>query len=112
MPYRSKSSVTVTINGKKFEAHGNNVSVSSGAVYVDGVKIEDGLSGVVDIVWDGPLASLEAEGSVTCGDVHGDVTGGNSVTCKNVRGSVKAGNSVTCRDVGGSCRAGNSVSRR
>lgn len=102
----------ININGKRIEVQGNNISINNGVVTVDGVTVEEGLQGVVKVVWEGPLASLEADTSVECGDVHGDVRGGNSVTCKNVQGNVRAGNSVNCGKVGGNCRAGNSVNHR
>lgn len=103
----------ITINGKRITVSGNNVSIVNGAVFVDGRKVEgDTLQGEVKIAWEGPLASLEADCEVTCGDVHGNVHAGNGVHCGNVQGNVTAGNSVHCGDVGGSATAGNSVRRR
>jgi len=103
----------ITINGKVYEAPaGSSVTITNDTLYVNGAKVTDGLQGVVKVVWEGPLASLEAGGSVECGDVSGDVHGGNSVTCGNVQGNVRAGNSVTCGDIKGKVRAGNGVSRR
>lgn len=102
---------TITVNGKTIRIDGNasNVCVSNGRVTVGGVDVVTGLQGIVKIVWDGPLASLHADTAVECGDVQGDVDGGNSVSCRNVKGSVKAGNSVVCGSVGGNVKAGNSV---
>ena len=37
---------------------------------------------------------VDAGGSVTCNDVHGDVDAGGSVRCGNVSGDVDAGGSV------------------
>lgn len=115
-PFRQKpeeSSVSrITINGQTFEASGNNVVIRNGVVTVDGMKVTDGLHGVVKVIWEGPLAFLDCDSAVECGDVRGDVRGGNSVKCENVQGNVHAGNSVKCGNVGGSCTAGNSISRR
>jgi hypothetical protein len=105
---------TITINGVTHVIHGNagSVSISNGELRVDGKIVGDKLSNIVEIKWDGPLASLHSDASVTCGDVHGNVRAGNSVTAKNVQGDVRAANSVTCGNVGGNVSAGNNVSKR
>ncbi len=101
----------ITVNGKSIEISGDarNVSISNGRITVGGVEVGSGLSGIVKVQWDGPLASVESDAAVECGDVHGDVSGGNSVSCRDVKGSVKAGNSVVCGQVAGNVKAGNSV---
>lgn len=104
--------MNITINGQTIKVNGGNISVVNGAIYSNGVAIKDGLAGIVKIQWEGPLASLTADCSVECGNVEGDVHGGNSVRCGDVKGNVKAGNSVVCGDVGGNCKAGNSITRR
>jgi hypothetical protein len=114
-PFRtppSQSTTKITINGKTMVVQGSNVTVKNGVVQVDGVTIQTGLQGDVKILWEGPLASVTADGSIECGDVHGNVEGGNGVHCKNVQGNVRAGNSVNCGNIGGNCHAGNSVNRR
>ena len=84
----------IVINGVSIDIDGNNVSVRGGTISVDGIAVASGLSGNVHISWDGSLASLDADGSVECGDVHGNVNAGGSVKCHHIEGSVNAGGSV------------------
>lgn len=99
----------VTINGKTYT--GNNVSITNGAVIIDGVKQEDSVPAMVEIkIRDGILQELKTDASVVCGDVFGNVNAGGSVSCADVRGSVMAGGSISCGDVGGSVQAGGSIS--
>jgi len=106
----------IIINGKRFDpdvfGSVSAVSITGGTVRVNGKVIAEGLSGVIDVKWEGPLASLESDSSVTCGDVQGSVSAGSSVSCGKVGGSVNAGSSVHCDAVGGSVNAGSSVSCR
>lgn len=103
----------IVVNGVTFEVDAAaNVVVRNGSVSVGGKTIVEGLSGVVRVEWQGPLATLQSDASVTCGDVAGGVDAGGSVQCRDVRGSVSAGGSVQCGSVGGSVRAGGSVSHR
>ena len=106
----------IHVNGQRIEIEGDatGVSVRGDAVFVGGKRVAGGLTGVVTVRWEGPLASLEADCSVeVAGDVHGSVKAGNSAHVDgSVQGDVKAGNSVTCGDVKGDVKAGNSVSRR
>lgn len=101
----------ITINGKRIEIEGNasKISVSGDRITVDGKTVGEGLSGIVEVKWEGPLASLTSYASVQCGDVHGDVDAGNGVQCGNVGGDVDAGNGVQCGNVGGDVDAGGSV---
>lgn len=99
----------ITINGVTIEVEGSNVSVRNGTIYVDGATVQSGLSGDVHIIWEGDLARLEADGSVTCRNVHGDVTAGGSVQCKDISGKISAGGSVKASKCGGSINAGGSV---
>lgn len=100
---------SITINGRRIEVQGNNVSVINGRVLVGGVEVAGCLSGIVKVEWSGELASLESDCSVSCGTVAGSVTAGGSVHCDNVTGNVKTGGSVHCGKVGGSITAGGSV---
>lgn len=103
----------ITINGMTFETDGSaQIVVNNGPVTVGGKHVVGGLSGVVQVKWEGPLASLKSDASVTCGDVSGDVDAGGSVQSNNVNGSVSAGGSVNCGSVGGKIRAGGSVNHR
>ena len=103
----------ITINGQVFETDGSSqIVVNNGAVIIGGKVVVSGLSGVVQVKWEGPLASLRSDASVTCGDVTGNVDASGSVQCDHVDGSVSAGGSVNCRNVGGNIRAGGSVVHR
>lgn len=105
----------MSINGYNVTITGSTVGsviVSGGTVYVNGEKMKDGLSGVIEIKWDGgPISRLECDANVTLlnGSVAGDVQAAGSVTCANVHGDVKAGGSVTCGQVEGNVKAGGSV---
>ncbi len=98
----------ITVNGVRIECEGNNVSVVNGVVTVDGKQVANIQTGTT-IKWEGPLATLTSDESVSCGDVKGDVRAGGSVSCDKVDGSVNAGGSVSCGRVGGSVCAGGSV---
>ncbi len=104
----------ITINGRSIvvEGDGSSISIINGKVTVNGKTVEEGLSGIVNIRWEGPAASITTDSSIECGEVHGNVKAGNSVTCGAVGGNVKAGNSVACGDVRGDVEAGNNVTRR
>ena len=103
---------SITINGVRIEVQGNasNISIRNGNVTIGGNIVRTGLSGEVRVVWDGPLASLECDGSADTGNVAGNVSAGNGVRVTgDIQGNVSAGNSVTCQKVGGSIQAGGSV---
>lgn len=95
----------ITINGQTFSVSGNNISVSGDSIQVDGVTIQSGLSGIVEVKFEGDLANLEAHNVKVYGDVMGDIDAHN-VSCKNVGGNVKAHN-VDCGDVQGNVTAKN-----
>lgn len=48
----------ITINGTTFITNGRQVVVNGGSVIVDGRVISGGLSGIVEVKWEGELASL------------------------------------------------------
>lgn len=102
----------IIINGKPIEVEGNNVSIRNGTVYIDGVPVHSSLSGVVEIIWHGNLASLEAEGSVTCDNIYGNVSAGNSVHCKNLIYTANSDNPeqpISSSRANCNIKAGNSV---
>lgn len=105
----SMSGNRITINGKTHNVQGSSISVINGKLYVDDKLVEEGLQGIVEVKWEGPLASLSSDAAVTCGDVHGGVTAGSSVSCGSVAGSVDAGSKVMCGKVGGNVDAGSSI---
>lgn len=100
----------IVVNGMTVEVEGNNVSFRNGAIYVDDVCVESGLSGEVHVYWYGSLAKLDANGPVTChGNVHGDVRANGPVHCQEVMGSARANGRVGTARVGGDIRANGSV---
>lgn len=102
----------ITINGKTIEVNGSHISISNGVVQVDGVTVESGLQGVVEVKWDGPIAILSTDASVTCGDVGGNVSAGGSVHSGNIQGSANAGGSIHAGDISGNASAGGSIKCR
>lgn len=107
-------STRITINGKTHVVAGNAASVSivNGAIMVNGNALEPDLAGIVEVKWEGPLAMVTSDASVTCGDVHGDVRAAGSVHANDVKGNVNAGGGVKCGTVGGDINAVGSVSCR
>jgi hypothetical protein len=99
----------LTVNGVTHFVEGNNISVRNGVIYADGVAVHSGLDSGIHITWYGDLASLQADGSVTCDSVQGDVIAGGSVKCHNVSGNVGAHGSVKAGRCGGNIIAGGSV---
>jgi phage baseplate assembly protein gpV len=104
----------ITINGKTITIQGNasNVTIVNGTVTVNGKTIASDLSGIVEVKWEGPAASVQSDAAVTCGDVQGNVRAAGSVNAANVGGDVRAGGSVNCDKVGGGVQAGGSVNCR
>lgn len=101
---------TIVINGKRIAVSGNNITVINDQVLVDGKVVETGLSGIVEVKFEGDLANLRCSGSATVnGEVKGNVEAGGSIKCSNVGKSVDAGGSVSCGNVGGDIDAGGSV---
>lgn len=102
---------TITVNGKTYEAEGKDISVINGVVMVDGKPIGEKVSGVVEIKFDGDLASLRSDAAVTCKNVKGNVDAGGSVTALgDVGGNIDAGGSVSCSVANGQIKGGGSIS--
>lgn len=103
---------TIVINGVRISVEGNDVSISNGIVKVGGKTILEGLSGVVEIQWEGPVANVRSDSSVVVnGDVTGNVAAGSHVSCDNVGGSVAAGSHISCESIGGNASAGSHITR-
>ena len=62
-----------------------------------------------DYHYNGTVDGVLTCGSISCGDVMGNVNAGRDVTCGNVMGHVDAGCNVTCGDVEGNVDAGCNV---
>jgi len=100
------------INGKKNVVEGNNVSIVNGVITVDGKAVETKLSGIVKIIWEGPIANVKSDSSIVVnGDVSGNVAAGSHVSCENVNGSVAAGSHINCESIGGNASAGSYINR-
>lgn len=63
----------------------------------------------VTIHWQGKVADLRSDFSVSCGDVNGYVQAGGSVNCGDAAGPVSAGGNVNCGDIDGPVKAGGNV---
>lgn len=63
----------------------------------------------LNVEYTGPALDIECAGSISCGDVAGNVEAGGSVNCGNVGGDVDAGSGVACGNVEGSVDAGSHV---
>lgn len=99
----------IVVNGITFDVDGNNVSIHSGTVYVDGVSVCSVQDQDVHIHWHGELANLQADGQVTCGDVHGDVTANGRVICQDVAGEISSNGRVKAARVYSNINANGSV---
>ena len=100
----------ITVNGQSFNVSGGSVSIINGVIVVGGNTVISGLSGDVNIKWEGDLTSLKTDSSVTCGNVGGNVEAGGSVNCNDVKGSVSCGGSLRASGhIGKSISAGGSV---
>jgi len=108
------SKSVIIVNGNRIEVDGDtNISVVGDCIRVGSKTIASGLNGIVEVKWEGPLATLTTDGSVSVsGSVEGDVNAGGSVNCGDVGGNVDAGGSINCGKVGGDVEAGGSVSMR
>ena len=62
-----------------------------------------------DYHYNGAVEAVLTCGSISCGDVMGDVDAGQDVTCGNVMGHVDAGCNITCGNVEGNVDAGCNV---
>jgi hypothetical protein len=101
---------TIIINGQKIQTIGSNIEINGENILVDGQVVKNGLAGTVKIQFEGDIASIKSDTSVTVnGNVHGNVDAGGSIICQQVGRDVDAGGSVTCTDIQGDVDAGGSV---
>lgn len=101
---------TITINGKTHQVSGRNVSINNNEIFVDGKLVEGNLKGIVKVVWDGPVAKVDAATIEINGDVQGNVDGATVTIKGNVGGSVD-GATVTCGNVAGDVDAATVIRR-
>ncbi len=84
----------IIVNGISFEVEGEDVAIRSGTVYVNGISVCSAQDQEIHIYWHGGLAQLEANGSVTCGDVYGNVVANGKVHCQDVTGKISSNGRV------------------
>lgn len=101
----------ITINNITVEVEGNDVSVRKGVIYVDDVPIATHLSDEVHVIWEGDLANIESDGSVTCRDVAKNVFAGGSIQCRDVGGHINAKGSVHATGAASGTGAGVRIGR-
>ncbi len=89
----------ILINGVSHQVNGNNISIKDDKIFVNGVLVESGLSGIVKVEFTGDLANLDCASATITGSVFGDVDG-TTINCGNVGGDVD-GTSINCGDVSG-----------
>lgn len=97
---------SVKINGVECQA--SSIKVEGRTVYVDGKanKLPDG---VTEVIIEGSVGKLEADGSVK---VSGDVlkaSAGGSITCRDIHGNASAGGSIKGAKCHGNLTAGGSI---
>lgn len=118
----------IIIDGDVTIVEGNNIVIIDDKIIVGSTVIKSGLSGIVEVKFEGDLASLhtdgnatiegyvsgnvDAHGNVRCGDVGGRVDANGSVECNNVNGNVDASGNVTCGDISGDVDAMGRVSMK
>jgi len=91
---------TITIIGKSIDVVGNKIKIRNNSVFVDGIEVESGLSGIVKIEFTGDLAKLDCTSAVINGSVLGDVDGTNITVIGDVQGDID-GTNIKCGSVGG-----------
>lgn len=105
----------ITVNGTRVEVPDKTpVCVRDGVLTVGEAVVQAGLSGVVEVRWEGPAAAISCDANLSVsGHVYGDARAGGNIACGAVGGSVRAGGNLSCGTVGGDVRAGgNMVCRR
>jgi hypothetical protein len=88
----------ITVNGKPLsEADGEDLKevklIISGGGEVGCIDSDNTIQVDKGVTING---SLNAGGSITCGNVNGSANAGGSVTCGDVRGNASAGGTVRC----------------
>lgn len=90
----------ITVNGITTVVSGRDIVVRNGKITVGGVLVAEGLSGEVNVKFDGDLASLDATHVDVSGNVMGDVDCTSLTVRGNIGGSVD-GTNITANDIAG-----------
>jgi len=104
----------IYINHVRYETNGSsNIVINNNSIYVGGTQVGDKYNGIVEIKFEGDLASLSTGGNATInGNVKGDVEAGGNVHCGDVYKNVDAGGNVHCGKVEGGVDAGGNVNMK
>lgn len=79
---------------------GSSISINGNSIIVGGRTVANGLSGIVEVRWEGPVGELQSYAPLTIkGDVLGSVNG-DVITCGNVGGNLTC-DVVSCGSVAG-----------
>lgn len=94
----------ITVNGRSYS--GKNVVVNNGVVIVDGVEQEESLKGIVNIVVNGDVESIQKANNVTVnGNCDRVETVSGDINCQDVYGDVKSvSGDINAKGIAGSVR--------
>jgi len=62
----------INVNGKRIQTLGKNISISDDKILIDDVVVSDGLSGLVEIRFEGALESFKCDCPAT---IHSNIIG-------------------------------------
>lgn len=96
--FKKSNIIDITVNGRRVQCSGRNISIQNGKISVDGKPLECDMTGDIHVVVNGDINQLTCAGSCTVsGDVNGSIDATGSVTCGTVYGDIDAAGSVRCR---------------
>lgn len=102
----------ITINDKLYNVpDGASIQVRDNQVFVAGKPLVDiPRSGSIYVHVEGSVGSIETSGDVRVAmDVKGSVNAGGTVVCGNVGANVNAGGNVSCYRIEGEVAAGGNI---
>jgi len=102
---KTRSGLSLSINGKTFGFKGHSVEVIANDIYIDGKKVEDTFKGDVSIEIHGDVGNVEIDvcKSMTCRNVKNlEISTGDCHVHGNVNGDVEImTGDLTCGDING-----------
>ncbi len=66
----------------------------------------------LEVSYDGPAKNVECHGSLSCGDIMGNVSAGQSIECRDIGGNVSCGGNLSCKDIDGNVKYSGEISRK